>query len=561
MSEYRIIDISGWNTDITYNTLSFHGIKAGIFRITEKNNKIDSMFNEHYNGFRSANIPVIGVYKYSYAMSIDEMRTEAQSVVEVLKDYPDFNGVVYLDLEYSPQSVLSKSFLTEMINEFKDIILSHGYRFGFYMNKNWATNIINMEAFRNDDFWIAAYPSEDDGLIVERLRPDVQGQVGWQYTSAFLINGAKYDMSVFDKSYIDSILGDSANTQTKIDLVNTNVSAQTILNIMRNWVGKNEYDGTHKEIVDIYNAYTPRARGYKVTYSDSWCDATVSAAFIKANAVDLLGGTECGVEQHVMIFSAKGIWIEDGTITPQPGDIIVFNWDENSQPNNGFSDHIGIVEYVSDGFIHTIEGNSSNAVSRRQYSIGHGNIRGFARPEYGPETAQDEFISSVPVSDTHPVMSYGASGEYVLLMQNKLAQMGYKITRDGIWGEETSQVLAQFQKDVGLTVDSVCGIDTWDKIEELSDLSLDPIATVIDDNSGVTEQAEEDEEDEFPKEMITTKKAAFRTGPAKKYNMIAKLPAGFDVKVIKQKINKYGNLWYKVEFDDMTGWIYSGSLK
>ena len=45
-------------------------------------------------------------------------------------------------------------------------------------------------------------------------------------------------------------------------------------------------------------------------------------------------------------------------------------------------DHIGIVESVSNGIIHTIEGNSNNQVRRNTYRIGHGNIRGFATPRY-----------------------------------------------------------------------------------------------------------------------------------------------------------------------------------
>ena len=66
------------------------------------------------------------------------------------------------------------------------------------------------------------------------------------------------------------------------------------------------------------------------------------------------------------------------------GDIITFNWDQDSQPNNGFADHIGIVEYVENGLIHTIEGNSGyvGTVKRYVYRIGHGNIRGFATPRY-----------------------------------------------------------------------------------------------------------------------------------------------------------------------------------
>lgn len=161
------------------------------------------------------------------------------------------------------------------------------------------------------------------------------------------------------------------------------VSAQDVLDVMRSWIGLSRSAGTHKVIIDIYNSYTPRARGYKVTYTDAYCDATVSAAFIKLNAVSLIGGTECGVEKHVAIFKNKGIWDEDGTITPKPGYIIVFNWDDNTQPNDGRSDHIGIVEKVENGKIITIEGNmNGGVVGRRTIPIGYGYIRGYAKPNY-----------------------------------------------------------------------------------------------------------------------------------------------------------------------------------
>lgn len=48
---------------------------------------------------------------------------------------------------------------------------------------------------------------------------------------------------------------------------------------------------THKPIIDIYNNHKPLAVGYKVKYTDDYCDTTLSAAFIKNNAVDLIGGT------------------------------------------------------------------------------------------------------------------------------------------------------------------------------------------------------------------------------------------------------------------------------
>ena len=49
----------------------------------------------------------------------------------------------------------------------------------------------------------------------------------------------------------------------------------------KKWVGKNEADGSFKEIIDIYNSDTPLARGYKVKYTDEWCAAFVSACAIQ----------------------------------------------------------------------------------------------------------------------------------------------------------------------------------------------------------------------------------------------------------------------------------------
>lgn len=158
-------------------------------------------------------------------------------------------------------------------------------------------------------------------------------------------------------------------------------TAQDVLNVMRSWINYSEANGKFKQIIDLYNSHKPLARGYKVKYSDEWCDTTVSAAAIKAGVVDLIG-TECGCEQHIKIFINKGIWIEDGTITPKPGDIILYNWDDATQPNDGYSDHIGYVESVSGRTITLIEGNKGEAVARREIPVGWGYIRGYARPKY-----------------------------------------------------------------------------------------------------------------------------------------------------------------------------------
>lgn len=158
-------------------------------------------------------------------------------------------------------------------------------------------------------------------------------------------------------------------------------TAQDLINVMKSWIGYSEANGKHRQIIDLYNSHKPLARGYAVRYTDSWCDTTVSAAAIKAGMVDLIG-TECGCEQHIQIFKAKGIWIEDGTITPKPGYIILYNWGDRTQPNDGYADHIGVVEAVNGKTITVIEGNADNQVKRRSIPVGWGYIRGYAAPKY-----------------------------------------------------------------------------------------------------------------------------------------------------------------------------------
>lgn len=162
-------------------------------------------------------------------------------------------------------------------------------------------------------------------------------------------------------------------------------SANDLISVAQKWVGFSEKNGKFVEILNLYNSHKPLAKGYKIKTTDEWCDCFVSACAIKAGAVDLIG-TEVSCERHIAIFKKKGIWIEDGTIKPKPGDIILYNWDQKTQPNDGFADHIGIVEQQYANTIVIIEGNMNEAVGRRTINVGWGYIRGFARPKYSSST-------------------------------------------------------------------------------------------------------------------------------------------------------------------------------
>lgn len=75
---------------------------------------------------------------------------------------------------------------------------------------------------------------------------------------------------------------------------------------------------------------------------------------------------------------------DKGSYTPKPGDLIFFDWQQSWNGNlsgiqigNGVIDHVGIVEKVQGGQVYTIEGNSSDDVRSRQYSLSSCKVVGY----------------------------------------------------------------------------------------------------------------------------------------------------------------------------------------
>ena len=55
----------------------------------------------------------------------------------------------------------------------------------------------------------------------------------------------------------------------------------------------------------------------------------------------------------------------------------------------------------------------------------------------------------------------GDHGNDVKELQTALNRAGFPLKIDGIFGNDTESTLKHFQTDRGLTVDGVCGAETW----------------------------------------------------------------------------------------------------
>lgn len=160
----------------------------------------------------------------------------------------------------------------------------------------------------------------------------------------------------------------------------------------QNWLGRNMYDGTHKEIVDVYNSHKPLARGFKMTYHDHWCATFVSAVAIKCGYTKIIP-TEVGCEQQIKLFKSIGRWQERDNHMPKAGDIIYYDWDDNGSGDcTGWADHVGIVEKVKLNTITVIEGNLEGKVARRELQVNAKYIRGYGMPAYDSMTTPQSTV-------------------------------------------------------------------------------------------------------------------------------------------------------------------------
>lgn len=116
-----------------------------------------------------------------------------------------------------------------------------------------------------------------------------------------------------------------------------------------------------------------------------WCACFVSwcaneCGYIETGVIPKFAGCVNGVNW----FRERGQWA-DNSAEPTPGMIIFFDWDSpggSSGPQDGLSDHVGIVEKVENGRVYTIEGNSGDSCRERSYPLGYYEILGYGIPAY-----------------------------------------------------------------------------------------------------------------------------------------------------------------------------------
>lgn len=243
------------------------------------------------------------------------------------------------------------------------------------------------------------------------------------------------------------------------------------------WIGYNEADGSHRKIVDVYNAHRPLARGYALKYTDAWCAGFVSAVAIRCGLTDIMP-TEVGVGEMIKLYQRLGRWKESDSYVPKPGDIIMYAWGDNGVGDcTGGASHVGIVVSCDGKTITVIEGNKSDAVGYREIAVNGRYIRGFGLPDYASKATEAEPVTPAPTpapeepkkEDTITMelrmLKRGMSGNDVraamLLMKDKGYYPWNIPATDKLFGAKMEQGLKKMQAEHGLGVDGLLGKNSW----------------------------------------------------------------------------------------------------
>ncbi len=194
------VDLSEWQgMDVDFQKIKAQGYSFVILRAGFATT-MDKAFELNYIRAKAAGLDV-GVYLYSYADTVEDVRKEAQACKNWLSgkklEYP-----VYFDLE-DPQThgSMSKEELTALSLAFLDEMAADGWLVGLYSCLSWLEyKVDTQQVCALYECWMAQYLYSGSYDIYDRY-DELYGM--WQYSSGGTVDGVpgNVDLNISFKDY------------------------------------------------------------------------------------------------------------------------------------------------------------------------------------------------------------------------------------------------------------------------------------------------------------------------------------------------------------------------
>lgn len=198
VTSYKGIDVSKFQGVIDWEAVAEDGVEFAFIRVgnrgygTEGKLLEDELFEENVEGAQKAGIKV-GVYFYTQAVNEEELREEAELVLEKIAPYNIECPIVY-DVEKvssanGRMNALSVEERTNLTLMFCQIMEEAGYKPMIYFNLEMSALMLDMDALEDYDKWLAYYNPEFYYPYAYKV---------WQYTDKGRVNGieGEVDMNI-----------------------------------------------------------------------------------------------------------------------------------------------------------------------------------------------------------------------------------------------------------------------------------------------------------------------------------------------------------------------------
>ena len=187
------IDVSHNNGKVDWAAVKRAGFTFAMIRVGYGKGHLDNNFYRNINGALDAGLKV-GVYHYSYALTVVDAKKEAAFIVSTLKQCgltPKKLIGVYYDMEdadgyKSKHGMPSKQIITNICSVVINTLWKAGYTAGIYANNDWIDNHIDMSQLGGCALWLA-----QPGASKPRRKCNI-----WQYTFTEKIAGKIFDADI-----------------------------------------------------------------------------------------------------------------------------------------------------------------------------------------------------------------------------------------------------------------------------------------------------------------------------------------------------------------------------
>lgn len=178
------VDVSVHNGRLDWTKLKAVGVEFAIIRAGYGRYQVDNQFVNNITGAQRAGIPV-GVYWFSYAISEDTARQEAEKCAATLSGYsidlPVFFDFEYDSIRYAKEQgvAVGKAQYNAFAVAFLEEIRKKGYTPGIYYNLDFYRTMVDPAKLAGYTVWYAQYAdssAQEDWAL-------------WQYTSSGTLDG------------------------------------------------------------------------------------------------------------------------------------------------------------------------------------------------------------------------------------------------------------------------------------------------------------------------------------------------------------------------------------